>query len=235
MNLVHQLLSLSRPTTTSSLATTAATTLMAFPTPPAVTPLFVLYVTSPSVVLLATLSLLFARPAPPSAQSPSPITSVVVATRTHRRALIYAFLSLAGLTYLLDGLSFVIEAVIRKEWPQWAGFDAHAIIGLVAFSGVTLKPSSVSHRVYSPRCSAIPAIVPVSTVDDDESDTVAYLPQRIEAALRDHTAVVLLEELQTGVEGLGNVIKTFEDVFTAPRSRASTADQSIGLRCVQLV
>ena len=109
---------------------------MTLPIPPAALPLFVLYIASPSVVLLSTISLLFARPAPPSAQSPSPITSVVVATRTHRRALIYAFLSLAGLTYLLDGLSFVIEAVIRKEWPQWAGFDAHAIIGLVAFSGL---------------------------------------------------------------------------------------------------
>ena len=109
---------------------------MAFPTPPAVTPLFVLYVTSPSVVLLATLSLLFARPAPPPVPSLSPITSVVVAARTHRRALIYAFLSLAGLTYLLDGLTFVVSAVFNKEWPHYTGLDVNAVVGLVAFAGL---------------------------------------------------------------------------------------------------
>ena len=106
--------------------------------PPAVLePLFLLRVLSPSIVLLATLSLLFKRGTPPTEpQSPSPITSVVVATRTHRRALIYAFLSLAGLTYLLDGLTFVVSAVFNKEWPHYTGLDVNAVVGLVAFAGL---------------------------------------------------------------------------------------------------
>ena len=139
-NLDHRLVrrfpSLSRPTTTSSSATTAATTLMAPPIPLAALPLFILRVASPAIVLLSTLSLLFAKPAPPALQSPSPITSVVVATRTHRRALIYAFLSLAGLTYLLDGLTFVVSAVFNKEWPHYTGLDVNAVVGLVAFAGL---------------------------------------------------------------------------------------------------
>ena len=108
------------------------------PTIPAVafTPLFVLRVLSPSIVLLSTLSLLFTRPAAPSPQSSSPITSVIVATRTHRRALIYAFLSLAGLSYLLDGLTFAIWAVVRKEWPAFTGLEVNAVVGLVAFAGL---------------------------------------------------------------------------------------------------
>ncbi|KAI9068369.1 hypothetical protein FKP32DRAFT_1587767 [Trametes sanguinea] len=101
----------------------------------ALTPLFILRVLSPSIVFLATLSLLFVRPPPPQT-SPSPITAVVVATRTHRRALIYAFLSLVGLTYLLDGLTFVVWAVIRKTWPALTGLEVNAVVGLVAFAGL---------------------------------------------------------------------------------------------------
>ena len=106
--------------------------------PPAgLEPLFLLRVLSPSIVLLATLSLLFKRTAPPTEpQSPSPITSVVVATRTHRRALIYALLSLASLTFLLDGLAFVVYAVVRKDWPAFTGLEVNAVIGLLAFSGL---------------------------------------------------------------------------------------------------
>ncbi|KAL7281143.1 hypothetical protein ACG7TL_004451 [Trametes sanguinea] len=106
-------------TTTSSSATTAATTMMAPPLA-ALTPLFILRVLSPSIVFLATLSLLFVRPPPPQT-SPSPITAVVVATR---------------LTYLLDGLTFVVWAVIRKTWPALTGLEVNAVVGLVAFAGL---------------------------------------------------------------------------------------------------
>ncbi|KAH9929622.1 uncharacterized protein BXZ73DRAFT_47940 [Epithele typhae] len=108
---------------------------MASPIPAADLPLFILRIVSPGLVLLSTLTLILARPAP-AVQSASPITSVVVATRTPRHALIYAFLSLAGLTYLLDGLTFVITAVLRKEWPTFTGIDIHAVVGLVAFLGL---------------------------------------------------------------------------------------------------
>ncbi|KAI8975885.1 hypothetical protein BD414DRAFT_172105 [Trametes punicea] len=101
----------------------------------ALPPLFILRVLSPSIAFLATLSLLFVRPPEPQA-SPSPITAVVVATRTHRRALIYAFLSLVGLTYLLDGLTFAVWAVIRKTWPALTGLEVNAVVGLAAFAGL---------------------------------------------------------------------------------------------------
>ncbi|KAI1791257.1 hypothetical protein LXA43DRAFT_1011840 [Ganoderma leucocontextum] len=101
----------------------------------ALEPLFILRVLSPSIVFLATLSLVAARPPAPT-PSPSPITSVVVASRTHRRALIYAFLSLTGLTFLLDGLAFVVTAVVRKDWPAFTGLDVNAVVGLAAFTGL---------------------------------------------------------------------------------------------------
>ena len=96
--------------------------------------LFALRIVSPALVLLSTLSIVPTRPASPA--SPSPITPVVVATRTPRRALILSLLSLSSLTYLLDGLAFVIFAVIYKKWPYNSGIEVNAVLGLVAFAGL---------------------------------------------------------------------------------------------------
>ena len=96
--------------------------------------LLVLRVLSPSLVLFTTITLFTTRPHLPP--SPSPITSVVVATRVPRRALILSCLTLSSFTYLLDGLAFVIYAVINKYWPSRTGMDINSLIGLVAFSGL---------------------------------------------------------------------------------------------------
>ncbi|KAI0072708.1 hypothetical protein K474DRAFT_338651 [Panus rudis PR-1116 ss-1] len=97
-------------------------------------PVFILRIVSPAIVLLSTLALLPAKPSPPT--SPSPITSVVVATRTPRRALILSLLSLSALTYLLDGLTFVIYAVLNKTWPRLTGVEIGAVEGVAAFAGL---------------------------------------------------------------------------------------------------
>lgn len=96
--------------------------------------LFIVRIVSPGLVLLVAGSLFFTRPSVPT--SPSPITSVVVATRIPRRAVILSLLSLASLTFLLDGLSFVVYAVLNKFWPQNTGIEVNAIVGIVAFSGL---------------------------------------------------------------------------------------------------
>ncbi|CCL98348.1 uncharacterized protein FIBRA_00343 [Fibroporia radiculosa] len=101
---------------------------------PAVSPLFVLRIVSPALVLLSSLSVIFTRPAPP--QSPSPITSVVVASRAPRRALILSLLSLSALTFLLDGLTFVVYTVFRESWPKLTGIEINAVLGLAAYAGL---------------------------------------------------------------------------------------------------
>lgn len=107
----------------------------AIPTAIAWTPLLVLRVLSPFLLLVAALSTIFARPPPPPPSS-SPITSVVVATRTPRRAVILPLLSLSALTFFLDGLTFVVLTVISKEWPEWTGIEVGAVEGLIAFAGL---------------------------------------------------------------------------------------------------
>lgn len=96
--------------------------------------LLALRVISPSIVLLTTISLLTTRPS--SSLTPSPITPVTVATRIPRHGLILSCLTFSSFIYLLDGLAFVVYAVINKYWPQCTGIEINALIGLVAFSGL---------------------------------------------------------------------------------------------------
>ncbi|KDR75386.1 hypothetical protein GALMADRAFT_552695 [Galerina marginata CBS 339.88] len=97
-------------------------------------PTFVARVLSPAVVLLSALSLFSSHSQPPN--SPSPITPVVVATAVPRRALILTFLTLIAFTYLFDGLSFVVFALIDHEWPRHSGIPINTITGVIAFSGL---------------------------------------------------------------------------------------------------
>jgi hypothetical protein len=96
---------------------------------------FALRIVSPSLVCLAAFSLLFTRPSS-AQQSSSPITPVIVKSRVPRRGAILSLTSLAALSYLLGGLSFVIVAVLQQLWVKDTGIEANAIIGLVAFGGL---------------------------------------------------------------------------------------------------
>lgn len=98
-------------------------------------PIFVLRVLSPAVVFTAATTLLGLKqqPQPPTQ---SAITSVVVATPVPRRAAILALLSLTALTYLGDGLVFVVYSVISKHWPRHTAIPLNAVLGLASFSGI---------------------------------------------------------------------------------------------------
>ena len=94
-------------------------------------PALVVRVLSPSLVFLVTLSIAILRPPSPPSSS-----SIAVAKPIPRRELILSLLSLSALTYLFDGLAFIILALIAHHWPHHTGIPFNAIVGLVAFSGL---------------------------------------------------------------------------------------------------
>ncbi len=97
-------------------------------------PIFVFRILSPSLVLLIALTLFFTKPQP--VRPPSEITPIVVANVIPRRAVILAHLSLVALSYLLDGLAFVVFAIVDHDWPRQTGIPINTITGLIAFSGI---------------------------------------------------------------------------------------------------
>ncbi|KAI5981616.1 hypothetical protein EDD15DRAFT_2409854 [Pisolithus albus] len=96
--------------------------------------LFAVRVSSPAIVFLMTLSLLYTKPFP--SLSPSPITPVVVQSRVPRTTLILVFLSLSALSFLIDGLAYITYAVFNRAWSLGTGIPLASVLGLVAYAGL---------------------------------------------------------------------------------------------------
>ncbi|KAI5984811.1 hypothetical protein EDC04DRAFT_2831401 [Pisolithus marmoratus] len=98
--------------------------------------------------------------------------------------------------------------------------------GRANLCGVTLGPSSTHHRVFAPRSSPIPVISWAPT----NSHSKRPLPSSVHAS-RDAT-VVLIQYVNTGVEGLSRVCRVFENVFKPPRDAPA---RDIGIPEIRLI
>ncbi|KAI9512772.1 hypothetical protein F5148DRAFT_1161481 [Russula earlei] len=84
--------------------------------------------------------------------------------------------------------------------------------GSVSLLGITIQPSPVLHNVFAPWGSPIPVIE--AHVARGESSTSFYdIPARIMRSIGEGDVVVVLQDLRTGIEGLGRVVRIFEGVF----------------------
>ncbi len=90
--------------------------------------------------------------------------------------------------------------------------------GSVALAGAELSPASGSHRVFAPWSSPLPAIECLSSRNNSNGSPVS-LSSRLREAVSGADAVVVIQELRTGVEGLGRICRTFENVFSPPGAR----------------
>ncbi|KAL5512247.1 hypothetical protein ACEPAG_3532 [Sanghuangporus baumii] len=84
--------------------------------------------------------------------------------------------------------------------------------GRVCVMGTELHASaSRPHTIFAPKCSPIPVItaIPSSGISS------CPLPDRITHAIDPNDTVLFLEDVHTGVEDLGLICKTFENVFDA--------------------
>ncbi|KDQ65165.1 hypothetical protein JAAARDRAFT_202382 [Jaapia argillacea MUCL 33604] len=119
--------------------------------------------------------------------------------------------------------------------------DALCLLGVYAFTilrgslslcGVTLTPSITAHRVFAPRSSPLPILrcLRAGIVDDGTVGDLP-IPNRIlkEVEGRDGVALVLLRSLETGVEGLGRVCRTFDGVFEPSRSMNEQPLDNLGV------
>ncbi|CAE6429546.1 unnamed protein product [Rhizoctonia solani] len=92
--------------------------------------------------------------------------------------------------------------------------------GSMRLLGTTLTPSRASHRIFAPRSHPIPVLHALgqpggasSQEPSQKISLVSGLPGHIIESISALHIVVALQELVTGVEGLGRVVQTFTDVF----------------------
>lgn len=108
--------------------------------------------------------------------------------------------------------------------------------GSVTINGVTLHPSKISHRVFAPRSSPIPILEAVAKRgESSKHPSLATFPARVAEFVGQHDSVVILQELETGVEGLGRVVRTFESSFKCTRKEEDEEGSDLCLAGVRLV
>lgn len=90
------------------------------------------------------------------------------------------------------------------------------LAGSISLFGTTLHPSKLCHDVFAPRTSPIPIITVVDSRQRTEVE-VPELPLKIKNKIKPGDAVIVLQELDNGIEGLGRAVRTFDDFF-APRA-----------------
>jgi polynucleotide 5'-hydroxyl-kinase GRC3/NOL9 len=90
--------------------------------------------------------------------------------------------------------------------------------GSVSLLGAIVRPSQVVHQVFAPSSSPIP-IVQALAARGESSKSLSDVPARILSTIGDGDVVIVLQDLQTGVEGLGRVVRTFEGVFDDAHSK----------------
>ena len=84
--------------------------------------------------------------------------------------------------------------------------------GSISLLGTIIPPSRVLHRVFAPRSSPIP-VVEALAAQGQSSKSLYDIPTRITSVIDEGDVIIVLQELRTGIEGLGRVMRTFEGVF----------------------
>ncbi|KAF9224506.1 hypothetical protein BS17DRAFT_703140 [Gyrodon lividus] len=92
-------------------------------------------------------------------------------------------------------------------------YTLRVLQGSVSLLGVTLSPSDTKHRVFAPRSSPLPVL---SWAAAHHPGTCTYdIPSTIRHQA--NSTAVLIQHLDTGIEGLGRICRVFENAFRPSR------------------
>lgn len=114
-------------------------------------------------------------------------------------------------------------------------YTLRVLHGRIGLSGVALAPSKMPHQVYAPRSAPLPVIECLLVEDQLPAEHRDELPPRVRELAQGRGALVVLQELHTGVEGLGRICRTFENVFEPSRWQKNQSSIDLGLQTAHYV
>lgn len=130
---------------------------------------------------------------------------------------------------ILAGRSGCIVALRQGETLALHGvYSITVISGSIAVMGSNLTASSsTTYPVFAPKCSPLPVLQGLQNNAPSSND----IPEKIISQLDSKSSVIFLEDLATGVEGLGMICRTFEGTF----GRGDAGNDVLGLATARLV
>jgi polynucleotide 5'-hydroxyl-kinase GRC3/NOL9 len=84
--------------------------------------------------------------------------------------------------------------------------------GSISLLGTIIQPSHILHHVFAPRSSPIP-VIEAHAAQGESSKSLSDIPAQILNSIAEDDVLIVLQELRTGIEGLGRVVRTFEGIF----------------------
>ncbi|KAF5371487.1 hypothetical protein D9615_009646 [Tricholomella constricta] len=112
-------------------------------------------------------------------------------------------------------------------------YSVSVLQGSITLCGVTLSSSSQRHHVFAPRSSPLPVLEGADATGAIQR--ITYLPGAVQSLIASPVALVLLQELHTGVAGLGNVCRTFDGIFEPSRLQKPVAKTPFQLSGVHMI
>lgn len=112
----------------------------------------------------------------------------------------------------LSGLTVVLVLSPSATVSFVGAYQLRVLRGSISLLGTTIQPSQVLHRVFAPWSSPIP-IIEALVAHGESSKSLFDIPSRIMGSVDAGDVVIVVQELRTGIENLGRVIRTFEGVF----------------------
>ncbi|TDL17675.1 hypothetical protein BD410DRAFT_729767 [Rickenella mellea] len=134
-----------------------------------------------------------------------------------------------------DNETGTILAMSKGETVALVGtYRLTVLQGSIFLNGAELSESLIEHHIFAPRCSPIPVLTALAKPVAGPSTTPSWRTKfsaPIGSLFDTADVVLLLQELHTGVEGLGKVCRTFDGVFSA----SSDEDQLLRLDTAQMI
>lgn len=113
-------------------------------------------------------------------------------------------------------------------------YKLYVLRGSVTLAGVALHSSPHGHDVYSPRSSPIHVLEPL-TLLNRPSEIPLELSPRLRVIVEQAETALLLQEVHTGVSGLGKVHGLFEKNFEPLKWQDLDSTSQLGIQGVQNV
>lgn len=112
----------------------------------------------------------------------------------------------------LSGLAVALVLSPSATVSFVGAYRLRVLRGSISLLGTIIQPSRVLHPVFAPRSSPIP-VIEALVAHGESSKSLYDIPAQITSIIDEGDVVIVLQELRTGIEGLGRVIRIFEGVF----------------------
>ncbi|KAJ8689262.1 Polynucleotide 5'-hydroxyl-kinase grc3 [Pleurotus ostreatus] len=135
------------------------------------------------------------------------------------------------------GNAVALALSVGQRFCLLGAYTVVVVHGSLEACGAIFAPSTVPrpHRVFAPKCSHLPTFECVSA-SSTSTISPCPVPPRLQSVCAKFDALVIVQELSLGAEGLERVLGTFDGMFRESHQEKTNGEvEDIGLRGVQMV